>query len=297
MDWSDERDAAVKEAAVWEHAGTNRLLDFHGDPQTAKLVIFSDGNHHMALKEVLDRFRVGQPEVTSIFYATTPPAPIVTLLEKKSLRLGNFILSAHPHLFIGPPHVLDRLVAEGHMAHHRPFIRNQGNVLLVKRGNPKGVHTVKDLRRPDVTVFLSNPNTETASYQSYADTLANLMGDPDAVRSLRIFHGERIHHREAPEAVADGRADAAVIFYHLALYFTRRFPDDFEIVPLGGTVQKPVPLEGNLVGHTHVGLIGDGGPFGRRFLDFLGTDTAMVIYRHHGLIPLSPIPNSTDVLP
>ena len=33
------------------HAGSNLCLDFHGDPKRAGLVVFSDGNHHMALEE------------------------------------------------------------------------------------------------------------------------------------------------------------------------------------------------------------------------------------------------------
>lgn len=55
-------------------------------------------------------------------------------------------------------------------------------------------------------------------------------------------------HREQPWAVHSGAADAGVIFYHLALYFTRTFPDKFEIVPLGGTAKNPKPVKGNKVG-------------------------------------------------
>jgi hypothetical protein len=60
--------------------------------------------------------------------------------------------------------------------------------------------------------------------------------------------GKRIMHREQPWAVSSGNADAGFIFYHLALYFTRTFPDKFEIVPLGGTADKPEPVKGNKVG-------------------------------------------------
>lgn len=59
--------------------------------------------------------------------------------------------------------------------------------------------------------------------------------------------GARIMHREIPWAIANHRADAAVIFYHLGLYFVRTFPDLFEIVPLGGTVDAPAPLPGNQI--------------------------------------------------
>ena len=59
----------------WRHTGSNLCLDFHGDPLTAKLVVFSDGNHHMALMETLQHFYKNNPEVEQVFYATTPPGP------------------------------------------------------------------------------------------------------------------------------------------------------------------------------------------------------------------------------
>jgi hypothetical protein len=286
MDWSTERDHYTNEIPLWEHAGSNMLLDFHGDPHTAELVIFSDGNHHMALKEALALFQRQAPKLNGIFYATTPPGPILTLLTKGRLQLGNFVLSVSPHLFIAPPQVLDRLVSKGYMNQHRPFVRNQGNVLLVKKGNPKKIKAVEDLKREGIVLFLSNPETEKASYSSYRDTLVNLSGDGAIESRLNIVYGERIHHREAPAAVMAGRADAAVLFYHLALYFSRCIADQFETVPLGGSVQRPEPLEGNPIGRTHMGLIGDGGAFGQVCLEFFMTEDVRAIYHRHGLVPL-----------
>jgi hypothetical protein len=286
MDWSAERDDLGEDMPVWQQAGSNLILDFHGDPAGADLVIFSDGNHHMALKEALALFQDRVPELKGVFYATTPPGPIVTLLRKGRLQLGNFVLSASPHLFIGPPRVLDRLVAEGHMDRHLPFVRNQGNVLLVKKGNPKKITGVESLERDGITLFLSNPETEKASYHSYRETLVNLSKDEAIEGRLKVFYGQCIHHREAPEALTRGWADAAVIFYHLALHFTRRFPDDFELVPLGGSADRPAPLAGNPIGRTHAGLIGAGGAFGPACLEFLCSADVEAIYRRHGLVPL-----------
>jgi hypothetical protein len=288
MDRYLEIDDHLTNTQRWCHPGSNILLDFHGDPANADLVIFSDGNHHMALGEVLALFQMQMPKLKGVFYATTPPGPIVNLLKKGCLQLGNFVLSATPHIFIGPPQVLDRLVAEGYMERHHPFVRNQGNVLLVKRGNPKQITGVGDLRREGITLFLSNPETEKASYCSYRDTLVNLSTDAKIVNKLEIYYGSRIHHREGPEALMRGKADVAILFYHLALYLTRRFPDDFEMIPLGGSAEQPQPLHGNPIGHTHAGLIGEGGDFGRAWLEFLGSTDVRAIYRHHGLLPLTP---------
>ena len=60
--------------------------------------------------------------------------------------------------------------------------------------------------------------------------------------------GKRIMHREQPWALFTGEADAGFIFYHLALYFARSFPDEFEIVPVCGSTDNPQPAKGKKVG-------------------------------------------------
>lgn len=286
MDWSGDMDDFESRTSKWFHAGSNMMLDFHGDPVHAELVVFSDGNHNMALKETFQQFQAGDSRPVSYFYVTTPPGPIVKLLKEKSLQLGNLVLSVTPHVFMGPPHVLDGLVDEGYMTSYKPFVKNQGSVILVKKGNSKDVFGVNDLTKENITLFLSSPEAERVSFQGYMDTLKNLSGDPEFDQKIRIHYGTCIHHREAPEAVRSGQADAAVLFYHLALHYTRMFPGEFEIVPLGGRPETPVPDAGNVISSTHVGLVGEGGEFGKEFMAFLASDTVQSIYRFHGLIPL-----------
>ena len=292
LEWPEELAGSGTELLRWEQPGSNISLDYHGDPVKAELVVYSDGNHHMALGEALDVF-ARQKGPAHIFYATTPPGPIVTILREGGLRLGNLIISLKPHVFIGPPGVLDKLIADGFMDGRAPFVKNQGNVLLVKKGNPGQIHTVADLARDEVRLFLSNPDTEKASYQAYYNTLKAISDqDPaakgfleDKVARGRVVFGSLIHHREAPRAVADGSADAAMVFYHLALRYTRIFPGVFEIIPLGGSPERPDPVPGNVVGRTYIGLVGDGGAWGRSLLDFLASDQVSEIYKYHGLLP------------
>ncbi len=273
------------DADRWFHDCSNVILDFHGNPFKAELVVFSDGNHHMALKETLTAFQADTPDLKHIFYATTPPAPIVTLLKGGTLQLGNFQLTLQPDIFISPPHILEALALQGHVHSQIPFVVNQGNVLLVKKGNPKQITAVPDLVYKDCTLFLSNPDTETASYTGYRDTLVNLSRDKNIIDKLRIIHGTQIHHREAASSIHDGDSDAAILYYHLAIYFKKNYPDEFDIIPLGGTVKKPDPIDGNIICRTSVSLAGDGGAFGLRFFNFLKTDKTKSIYRHHGLVP------------
>ena len=294
LNWPEERIISHDDIPKWHHAESNLMLDFHGDPSAAKLVVFSDGNHHMALRESLQLFLERIPEVEHIFYATTPPGPVLQLLKNGSLQIGNYILSVMPHIFISPPHVLDKLVGDGYMRQHFPFMKNRGNVLVVKKGNPKNIQTVADLTRKDVRPFLSNPKTEAVSYQGYVDSLKNIAAKEgidlsclsEEARTANVVYGNCIHHREAPQSIADGRADVAIVYYHLALRYTRIFTDLFEIIPLGGTAKDPQPVPENIISLTHVGMIGDGGLWGQKLVDFLLSDIASDVYKHHGLLPM-----------
>lgn len=290
LDWPDEQAAGDTNYARWSQPGSNICLDFHGDPARAKLVVFSDGNHHMALRDCLDLFLRQNIGLSGIFYATTPPAPIVGMLKNGGLQMGNLIISASPHVFISPPEVLDKLVAGGFMSGHVPFVQNRGSVLLVRKENPGQIFNVSDLMREDIRLFISNPDTEKVSYTAYHNTLKDLSSNPDfpdeKIAKGQVIFGERIHHREAPKAVADGRADAAIVYYHLALRYIRIFPSLFEIIPLGGTPSDPQPLPGNVISSTHAGLVNRGGRWGESFLRFLSTKIVKEIYSHHGLTPL-----------
>jgi hypothetical protein len=53
--------------------GSNIALDFHGDPATAGLAVFSDGNHHVALEAAVREFLHHHPGAGDVLYTTTPP--------------------------------------------------------------------------------------------------------------------------------------------------------------------------------------------------------------------------------
>lgn len=270
--------------------GSNICLDFHGDPMRARLVVFSDGNHHMALQETLRAFLLKFPEVEDVFYVTTPPRVALQMLQAGCLNIGNLRLSVTPHVFISPSAVLDQLIAEKRMTAYRPFMHSRGVVLLVRKGNPKNISGLRDLLREDVRVFLSNPVNEKVSYQIYTDCLRRLalhekisldsLANPPAYPgSPNLIYGDTIHHREAPQALMDGRADVAVVFYHLALRYQRIFPELFDSVwPTGSRGNQHCDI--NRFGF---GLVGDGGPWGSKLDTFLMTDEVTSIYAAHGL--------------
>jgi hypothetical protein len=289
LDWPYEGARPERSGrARFAQAGSNICLDFHGDPRSAQLVVFSDGNHHMALEGALRAFLGAHPQAGDVFYATTPPRVIVDALKVGGTRVGNLTLAVRPHVFISPAPVLERLLAEGYVRSHRPFARSLGAALLVRNGNPKRILEIADLARAEVRVFLSNPVTEEVSHRAYVETLKKVaarervaldMLDADT-KPARLVYGEAIHHREAPQCIADGRADVAVVFHHLALRYVRIFPDDFEMVRLGrGAGDDP----DHVVSDIHAGLVGDGGEWGARLVEFMTSETVARIYQSHGL--------------
>lgn len=269
----------------WNQAGSNLCLDFHGDPVAAKLVVFSDGNHHMALEACCQAFLKHHPEIIDIFYATTPPKVISESVFQGSLLMGNLRLSVMPHVFISPIAIVDKLVNQKFMSEHRAFAKSCGNVLLIKKGNPKGITGVADLLRDDVQLTLSNPVTETASYEVYKQTLLSVAEeqglDIAAITQLidkdskKTVFGESIHHREVPQTIYSGRADVAMVYYHLALRYTRIFPNDFELVK--------IETNANEYTDYHIGLINNGGQWGKMFMDFMFSEEALNLYAEHGL--------------
>jgi hypothetical protein len=293
LDWPLEAACQNDSPNRWSHAGSNICQDFHGDPVTAELVVFSDGNHHMALQACLQEFLEQHPKVKDIFYATTPPSVVVSLLKNRQLVLGNLTLSRLPHVFISPSGVLDKLQADGFIASHQAFMQSQGNVLLIRKDNPKNIQGIADLLREDVRLFISSPLTEKASYEVYKDTfigLAREQGiDNNAVDSLlsnkqdRVIFGSSIHHREAPQNLYEGRADVAIVYYHLALRYSRIFADHFDFIPLGGSKDQPEPSANNIGTTYFIGKVGDGGNWGEQFIDFMFCDTVTRLYREHGL--------------
>lgn len=291
LDWPRETAGAGDAAdADFIQPASNICLDFHGDPLRARLVVASDGNHHMALRDVLAAFLAANPVVEDIFYSTTPPSVALQWLSGGHVDVGNLRLSARPHVLISPPPVLDQAIAGGHMDAYRPFMRSRGLALLVRKGNPKCIRGAGDLLRADVRLFLSNSVREKVSHAVYRqglrelaaaegvalDFLDDLLAPAD---SAKLVLGAAIHHREVPQAVADGVADVAVVFYHLALRYQRIFPGSFEWVQPEHWAED----QAGETGRTVCGLVGDGGAWGAALLDFLATDGVTRIYRAHGL--------------
>lgn len=288
-----------REAALSRHGdraelsvpASNMVLDLHGDPLAAKLVVYSDGNHHMALADTVAAFAASTPEIGDIFYATTPPRIISQALTGGAIATGNVSLSVTPHVFISPGDVLEGLRKKGLVGDHHPVMRSTGLAILVANGNPKNVRAPTDLLAGNIRLAISNPVSEKASYAIYEAALcafASLEGHAEAgvreyLTSPRVAKSRIIHHREIPQILASGGADASLIYYHLALRYTRIFPDLFDLVEVD-IASLPAPQRFTTT--YHIAVVGEGGSFGARFAQFFQSEQVADIYTRHGLQPV-----------
>lgn len=263
LDWP--RDVPTQVPDLTEPTN-NRLNDLHGQLRNCSnmdLVFSSAGNYHMVLRDLFRDILIPGSPIQNWYYSTSPPVSI-DQIANSTLAFGNLQLGCRPMAAAAGQGVMTTLASRGYAegAAVRIF-KNRGNVILVRKGNPKHIRNIWDLGRPDVKIITPHPCLETDAFPNYAGTIYNVaVNDPNAPghwTAQKLFDsifngsqhkwliGSRIHHREEPWAIARGDADAGIIFYHLALDAVRNFPTLFEIVPLGGTADNPQPLPGNPV--------------------------------------------------
>ncbi len=246
----------------------NVLNDVHAQISSCDLVLSTEGNFHPALKDIWPRYleKFKDRPLVNWLYTTSPPISFEQL-QQGLVQVGNLYITCRPAVVIASRKVIERLIKAGYTEGPAlPLLQDRGEVILVKKGNPKGIHGVWDLGREGVRLVTPNPELEPGAFGNYSATIANIAANdthpPPGMSASRlvdlIFNGasgdpekwlagERIHHRDLPWSVALGKADAAVILYHLGLYIQQTFPERFDLVPLGGSIADPQPLKGTVV--------------------------------------------------
>src|ERR1700719_4181859 len=112
--------------------------------------------------------------------------------------------------------------------------------MLVRKGNPLGINGLADVARTGAKIALPDVIEEAGSRTRDLTAVGELIGKSGADTLLAAeapyFPGRLgIVHRDFPEMVARGYADVALTQYHLVSYWTRIFPDHFELVPVSGS--------------------------------------------------------------
>jgi hypothetical protein len=232
------------------------------------LVIFTEGNHLMVLlgDEIVGAFpswaksqrEYADLELDNIVVVTLPQPVIVQMIRTGGIALGNLTLDVsrksgfYPDIVMAGADPLRQARKLGAIEPQaRFFSRNRGPALLVRKGNPLGIHGLTDVAVTGARIALANA-AEEAARARYRAAIDGLIGKSaaDAVFAAEVPHFPGrlgIVHRDLPEMVARGYADVAFTQYHLISYWTRIFPRHFELVPVSGADQFFVKIAARVI--------------------------------------------------
>ena len=290
LDWPEERAIENMPLYQWSDYNANVMLDFHGNPIAAPLSIFSDGNHHMALRESLSTFAKQHLENEELFYLTLPPHVLTQIIQQQTIQLGNINLTLKPDVVIGPLGFVETQAKRLGFCPATPFAKSLGNSFLMRKDLNVTIQSFRQLMDSDLRLFISNPNREKASFDVYWESLQRFahaegisQDDVDAWFQLdnpRLVFGEHVHHREAPEALALNNADISLLYHHLALRYTRIFPQHFVLSHVAQSGQDDCS-DSHI--RTQYFISANDTSLAQSLFNFMVSETTEKIYRHHGL--------------
>jgi hypothetical protein len=250
---------------------TNTVVDIVGRIGTPpSLVIFSEGNHLMALlsKDIVGAFPTWartQPQyadlhLDNVVVVTLPQPILVQIVRTGAVALGNLTIDftrasgLYPDIVMGGPAPLRELHQLGVLQPQaRYFSRDRGRALLVRKGNPFGIRGLADVARTGARLAQADSVGAGARAGNRA-AIEGLIGKPAAdaffADEVERFPGRLgITHRDVPEMIARGYADVGLTQYHLISYWARTFPDRFELVLIAGAERFPVKIAlGRVIG-------------------------------------------------
>jgi sulfate transport system substrate-binding protein len=165
-------------------------------------------------------------------------------------------------------------------------------VILVKKGNPKGLHDWADLAKPGVSVVIPNPKTSGNGRYTYLAAWGSVVkagGTPAQARdqvakmfgNVPVFDGGG---RAATTTFAQrGIGDALVTFESEVDLIKAEFGDNFEVVYPKRTIlaENPVSVVDKVVDRKHTRKEAEA------YLQWLYSDEGQEIAAKHGLRPRS----------
>ena len=201
------------------------LADFHGNPETARLVIYVGGNYYFAMAPLVHLFEKEYPRLRGrIYYETLPPGILIRQMEHHdTITVGNMTWRAVPDVYAAGKIKVLNLVRK-----HRligPVIDYATNdlAIMIPRGNPGHVHDLQSLGRPELRLSMPNPAWEGVARQIKASLIkAGGHALEHEVYGTKVRDGEtiltHIHHRQTPLYLMQGLADAGVTWKSEAVF-------------------------------------------------------------------------------
>lgn len=250
---------------------------------SADLVLFLAGNQFMAAAKLLNSFKSLHPDVREIFYETLPPGLELRQILAGGAMFRGVVLTGRPDVYTSVTgEAMEKLKAAGRVKEYSIYLRNR-LALMVARGNPRGISSLKDLARDDVVV--SQPG-ELEDIRHYTRLMYAAFGGEELAR--RVMERKRaegttvettVHHRETPRKITEGAADAGPVWYTEVLN-AQDEGLEVEAVEVGREFDQR-----DNVRYYCAALTDAPNPDNaRRFVEFLTSPSAREVFREYGFL-------------
>ena len=280
--WSQgKNNPASDKGYIFQVPGVDNVPDLHGNPVDAKLVLFIAGNQFMVLPKLVSAFVKEHPDFAGkIFYETLPPGILLRQMQHDdTLTLGNLTLSVHPDVYEAGEVKLKALASQGAVGDYVIYATNV-LAIMVRKGNPKHIQSLRDLGRDDVRLSMPNPAWEgvgrliqSSLRKAGGEALVQkVMVAKRAGGSTFLTH---VHHRETAMRIMQNLSDAGVTWQSEV-----RFQEDLGN-PIAGVA---IPQRYNTVGIYAAGVLksAPNPGAGKLWVDFLQSERAQSIYHSFG---------------
>lgn len=289
--------ACVSNAADVGHGADYRTFNSEGtitygqikDSYTSDLVMYLAGNQFMVMETLIKDFQLKNPDVKTVYVETIPPGQILKNQLLKQGEIEDQMTAMNPDIYasVNINH-LKRLNKDGLMHDYKIYTHNKLE-LMVAKGNPKNIKSVKDLGRDDLVQSHPNPLTE-GIFKFYGSAMLKDLGLFDKVtagaecKSCWAVEGKTWftsrHHRETPDRIEKGTADVGIVW---TTEVAHAIAEGRNIE--GVAIEAPYNKLDKVAYAIGITSNGRNAYNASRFLSYLGTDEAQTIYASFGFIP------------
>lgn len=284
----------------WQHGANNdasprgleftvpdadNLADFHGDPINPKLALYVAGNYFFAMAPLVHAFEQLHPEYKGrIYWETIPPGLLMKQLKAGgTVTVGNMTWTVKPDVYLAGLNKVQQYIDDGTLAAPAvPYVTNNLTIMVAK-GNPAHITGLADLGKPGIQLAMPNPEFE-GIVRQIKDALAKAGGPAlvTAVYETKQRDGStqltRIHHRQTPLWIMQGRAQAGVTWQSEAM-FQEQAGHPIAHVDIPPSQNSTAVYAGALVkGATHAKA-------GRAWLNFVRSPQGLAIFERYGFKP------------
>ncbi len=256
----------------------------------AALILWLAGNQFFAMDDVVHAFQAQHPGV-DVGLITLPPGLLLTAIQKGGWSYGGDDFPGLPDVYasVNLGH-LKKLKAAGLMDQYATYMHNE-MVLMVAKGNPKGIKGIADIGRDDVRTSMPNPVNE-GIMVFYGRNVLERHGLWDKVSAGKLCNScqttpnnwfTSVHHRETPERIRDGRSDTGIVWITETIEAQRQgAPVEAVRLPPEDSLRDEVAYAiGALSNSPRKNMA-------LRYLTFLATSDAQSAYAKYGFVNAQP---------